>query len=150
MNLMSFCKRRCVPMTKSHLPSATSEERLFYLRRRPEAAEHLYVNRVTCEALHRRLIMLLGQDGGRHEYGRLLPVEDTLHHGAQGRPRFCRSPRRRKAGGPSARASPCRTLSPPRSGAGRRSPRRGSAPQTQSARENPAQRRDPGGGARSA
>ena len=59
-------------------------ERLFYLRRRPEAAEHLYVNRVTCEALHRRLIMLLGQDGGRHEYGRLLPVEDTLHHGAQG------------------------------------------------------------------
>ena len=59
-------------------------ERLLSLRARAEAAEHLDIHRVAEEALQRRLVMLLGEDGGGREEGRLSAVEHTLHRRAQG------------------------------------------------------------------
>ena len=51
---------------------------------RLEAAEHRDIHRERAEAVHRRGIVLLGQDRGGHQDSRLLPVEDALHHRPQG------------------------------------------------------------------
>ena len=59
-------------------------ERGAHLRRAAEAAHDLYVHGVAEKALHRRLVVLLCQYGGRHEDGRLFSAEDALHDGAQG------------------------------------------------------------------
>ena len=59
-------------------------QRLADLRGRAEAAEDLYLHGIAEKALHRCLIVLLGEHGGRHEYCRLHPVEDALHYGAEG------------------------------------------------------------------
>ena len=50
----------------------------------PEPGEHLDVHREGPEPVHRRGIVLLGQDGGGHQNGGLLAVQNALHHRPQG------------------------------------------------------------------
>ncbi len=59
-------------------------QRLFYFGRRAEAAEHLYPDGIAGKAPCRGHVMLLGEHGRRHEYGRLLAVHDAFHDGAEG------------------------------------------------------------------
>ena len=48
-----------------------------------QAAEGFNLHRETEKALQRRLVVLLGQDGGRHKNGRLLSVQHAFHDGAE-------------------------------------------------------------------
>ena len=50
----------------------------------PEPGEHLDVHREGPEPVHRRGIVLLGQDGGGHQNGGLRAVQNALHHRPQG------------------------------------------------------------------
>ena len=59
-------------------------QRLAHLRGRAEAAEHLDLHGIAEKSLHGRLVVLLREHGGGHQYGRLHPVKDALHHGPQG------------------------------------------------------------------
>ena len=54
------------------------------LGRGAEAAQDLDAHRVAEEALHRGLVVLLGQDRGRDQDRRLQAVQHALHHGAEG------------------------------------------------------------------
>ena len=49
-----------------------------------EPGQHLHRHREGAEAALGRGVMLLGQYGGGHQDGRLLAVQNTLHHGPQG------------------------------------------------------------------
>ena len=48
-----------------------------------ESRQHFDGNRERAEAILGRHIVLLGKNGGGHQNRRLLPVKDTLHHGAE-------------------------------------------------------------------
>ena len=52
--------------------------------------------------------VLLGQHGGRHQHGHLVAGVDGLERRPHRHSPSCRSPRRRRAGGPSAATGPCR------------------------------------------
>ena len=65
------------------LASAQIVERFLLLIGRAEAREHVDRHREGAEAARCRDVMLLGQNGGRHQNGDLLAVENALHRRAQ-------------------------------------------------------------------
>ncbi len=67
-----------------HLPGAQVVENLPGLGGGLEPAEDPDLHRKGAEAVARRGEMLLGQDGGGGQNGRLLPVQNALHHRPQG------------------------------------------------------------------
>ena len=71
-----------------HLSRLGPGQNVPHLGRGPEPGEHLDVHREGAEAVHRRGIVLLGQNGGGHQNGGLLAVQDALHNGPEGHLRF--------------------------------------------------------------
>ena len=71
-----------------HLPALQLLYHLLLLFRCFEAGKVLHEHRKTLETPHDGLIMLKGEDGGRHEKGALPALRHALEGGAQGDLRF--------------------------------------------------------------
>ncbi len=67
-----------------HQPLFQSLDGLFHLARRPEARHHLNAHRKILHALHKRIVMLLRQNSGRHEICDLFAVLNRLERGTYG------------------------------------------------------------------
>ena len=92
----------------STLPAARSSSDCFLLGLGPEAADHVDADRERREALAQRLLVLEREHGRRREKRDLLAVHDRLEGGAHGDLGLAVARRRRRAGDPSASATPCR------------------------------------------
>ena len=66
------------PDDNIHLPLAQILHRFLLLRRRAEAGHQINPYRKVLQSLGKGIIVLLGQDGGRHQKRHLLPVLDSL------------------------------------------------------------------------
>ena len=83
LNLMSFDRMRCVPMTMSTAPPI-SRRRCAAVPCAARAGEQLDAHRVGRHALAEIAVVLRGQHGGGHQHRHLLAVHHRLEGGADG------------------------------------------------------------------